>query len=315
MCFQHADEAIDLAWPRTSAWIVGREMLLYLYLDLTSIPKAQRKKVIQRKAEQASPFAHTGHYHHDEDGSVMLWLWDEALRERAIAEVLEDYSALREHILSIEPIPETVLRSRGCSGNATQACFAGEDLQQWLNGILVSSEWKSTSLDEQPGFIDEPWLEKQVGLLTASEPLLWRFGALLLFLVLAFQSGSLFGNYYLAESLEKQLADSREDVAAMAQSRGNVRKIKQQNAQLLRWTDAASQLAILAEFDRLVPPTADFKEWDFENERLRVVIEDRELNNRVYLESLVTSDLFADVQIAPGSKPRTATITLEVDFP
>ena len=313
--FQHEDETSEVHWPRSSVWIVGREMLLYQLVDLSSIPENQRNKVIARKIEQASPFEDTGHFACMRDGQAMLWMWDEAVRKKTLEETLAQYSVLSKHILGLPVIPETVLQLPVQDGELARSCNTGADIQTWRSGVLISSIWTPRAAGSLADYVDTPWSASSRGALFASEPLLWRLGLLVLCLVLAFQLGSISGLSLIGSRLDSQLANHRERISGVAQSRGEVRRINQQNAQLLEWTGQPSQLALLAEFDALLPASADFKEWNFGDRQLKLLIEDEKLDNRTYLEALSTSSLVSDVQVAPGSKPGTAMITMEIVSP
>ena len=302
----------QVAWPRSSAWIVGRELLLFVHLDLRSVAKGQRSKAILRKAEQASPFSRTGHYAFDSDGLVMLWLWDEDVRLASVRDATEEYSVLGSHINNLAVLPETVVQMRGVNGEVLQACSAGTDVQNWRDGVLLSSRWMAGATEESSGFVDAPWSVDTGTFWLSHERLFWRLGLLVLCLVMVFQIGTVLGTGYLDRQLETQISEARQRVAAVAQVRGQARQIQQQNTRLLEQAALPGQLGLLAEFDRLLPESAVFLDWNFQDGHLKVVIEDDELSNRRYLEALAGSAHFADVQVAPGAKSGTALITLEV---
>ncbi len=310
--FQHEDESKDGGWPQDSYWIVGRELLLFRQLDLRSIEKNQRQKVLQRKAEQASPFVNTGHFSQEVDGLVMLWLWDEDLRQSAVSEVLQDYSALSSHIMNLSVVPETIFQSRSVAGEVEQACSTGGDAQVWSNGVLQSSHWIPTSSQNYDGFIEVPWTTDSRSYLFSHESLLWRLGLLMLFLTFFYQVGSVLGAAYADSKLDSRIVDAREQVASVAQVRGQVRRVSQQNSQLMEFAGLPGQLGLLAEFDRLLPASATFLDWDYQDNRIKVVIAEDELSNRRYLEALSGSRWFTDVQVTPGAKPDTAVISLMV---
>lgn len=317
--FQHDVEVDHRRWPETSFWIVGRELLLYHYLDLSSIPRKQRSKVLGQKTDQLSPFVDTGHYAIDQEGHIMLWLWDEELRKSAFQEALAGYSALANHILSLEVIPETLLHAKGQEGKEKVACTVGEDDQIWRSGKLVSSLWVNridgdvtADLEVEANFLGGPWTDNVDAWPVFSEQLLWRSGILILLLVAVFQMGSAAGFVWKSSTLSEQLESAREQVASLARIRSEVRSLKTRNNQLLESMGRYDQLSILAEFDGLIPQTATITEWIYLDETLRVQLKDKNLDNRDYLERLGNSRLFNDASIAPGSDAQSAIVSLEV---
>ena len=312
VCFQHDETPAEWKWPDSSYWIIGRELLIFVYSDLRAIPKGQRHKVVDRKVQQSSPFTETGHYSHDVDGLVMIWLWDEAQRMDAVRAAIDEYSVLSSHILELTVLPETLLLTRGANEQITRACSIGSDTQRWQEGVLVSSLWVPDVSQEAHEFMETPWSLNTEAFFHSHESLIWRFGLLVLCLTLTFQLGSVLGNLYFDDLLETRLANARERVAILGQIRGQTLQIHQQNTRLMERAALPGQLGLLSEFDRLLPASALFLDWDYQDSRLTVVIEDEELSNRRYLEALAGSTQFSDVQVVPGTRSGTAKITLEV---
>lgn len=249
----------------------------------------------------------------------MLWLWDEELRKSAFQEALAGYSALANHILSLEVIPETLLHAKGQEGKEKVACTVGEDDQIWRSGKLVSSLWVNridgdvtADLEVEANFLGGPWTDNVDAWPVFSEQLLWRSGILILLLVAVFQMGSAAGFVWKSSTLSEQLESAREQVASLARIRSEVRSLKTRNNQLLESMGRYDQLSILAEFDGLIPQTATITEWIYLDETLRVQLKDKNLDNRDYLERLGNSRLFNDASIAPGSDAQSAIVSLEV---
>ena len=251
--------------------------MLYHHLDLSQVPPNKRSKVVDQKAGRLSPFPQTGYHAIEEDGQIMLWLWDKRLQDAAILEARKDYSALDDHISSLKIIPEPVLRQRSSEGGVQLKCVAGVDEQQWRGNVLVASNWSATNEDSDSTTFVEAWDLRSGGLSLVRETLLWRVGLLLLALAMVYQVGVSVGYLTLSSSLTSQLKENREAAATLARVRGEVGRLRSQNMHLLDATGRHDQLIVLAEFDGLIPESASISEWRFQGQVLTVQLEDEEL--------------------------------------
>ncbi len=319
--FQPDSELVELSWPAVDYWIVGRELLIYSLVELSEIPKKQRPKVLGQKVRRLSPFDRTGRYvYWCENGSAMVWLWDEALRQQAVEKLCELYAPVREKLVQLEPLPETLLYPRTTEGATITRCIRGFDRQRWLDRRLVSSEWLpartgqiDTPAEAEHLTLSEPWAQDSSEVLFPSERLWWRVGFALLAVVLAFQAGGYLGWKLESASLESQVETARSSTEATVQIRSKARRQQQENELMSRWLQHPSQLKMLAEFDDRMPATVSIREWNYLDGELKVTIEDEALDNRSYIESLSESTLFSSVQIEPVAGEGRALIRMQAN--
>jgi len=292
---------------------VGRELILYQLIDLSGVPRNLQSKVLEQKIRQLVPFEHASHFAIPIDDSVMVWMWDESARQVALDALIERQSILADHFKKLKPIPETLLHPCSEFGEIVQSCFKGSDQQKWLDGKLVSSQWRSSSVDaDSAQVLIEPWGDKNPRRLV-DEQLLTRAGILVFAVVITFQLGSISRLFWETSQLERDLLSSREEVSEILDAREEVQVTKKENDLLVSWLSVPSQIAILADFDELLTPaTVDIIEWDYQDGELKVTVEDKSLENRAYLESLSGGARFSNVRVDPGIAKNTAIIRLKV---
>jgi hypothetical protein len=303
----------DVIWPEEDYWIIGRELLLYQLIDLSGVPGNLRLKVLGQKVRQFSPFEQPGHCAIHRDDAAMVWMWDESARQIALNALVERQSNLAGHVQKLRPLPEALLHPCLEHGEVTQTCFSGSDRQKWHQNKLVSSQWMPSSVAAgNMQLLAEPWGErKSVGFF--DERLLARGGVLVFAAIILFQLGTMSRLLWASNELEQDLSSSGKEVSEVLALREKVRVMKKENGLLVSWFSTPSQIAILADFDELLTPsTVGIVNWDYQNGDLKVTVEDENLDNRAYVESLSEGVRFSEVGVEPGIAKNTAVIRLKV---
>lgn len=304
-------------WPTEDYWIVGRELLIYRFLDLAHIPKPQRAKVLSRQLTQLSPFSNFGHFvSPTESGEYMIWFWDEELRLQALETLSQQYSAMAEHIHSLRVVPETILLPFAENGLNTLQCCEGEDVQFWKNGVLESSRWGVGNGKENGKEVvsyGPNWSGVDRRRVVELEDTAWRLGFFVLLLLAAFDAGRLVSVVIENRALSEGALIARTELERVIEERNRVREVKNFNERLLSITSLPNQLSMLAEVDEVIPMGGSIWSWEYGDNNLRVGVSDKDRNDRLYVEQLSSSDMFSDVDLEPGDKPEELVIKLRVE--
>ena len=316
-CFQgESDQYEDYPWPRGDYWIVGRELLIYKAVSLSLVPKPHRQKVLSQNITRLSPFQSTGQHVIEEEGFAEVWIWDEALRLESLSRVSDGHSDMEPKLQRLKAIPETLLFEPRFNGKAVQPMADGLEVQIWSEGRLTKSSWQPNDEDEVKRSISkaESWLDTLDLNAPTLEPVIWRSGLWLLGLFMLYQGGVYVGWATDINQYERRYTEVTARAADLMALRSEARLERKLNDQLTAWHSQPLQMSVLAEFDNLIPETAELRSWSYDDRNLRVTVFDPELNNRTYIENLEGSQSFTNVRIEPGVEVNTAAIELEVKF-
>lgn len=309
-----SDQYKDYPWPTGDYWIVGRELLIYKSISLLAVPKAHRRQVLTQNITRLSPFQSTGHYVIEKEAVAEVWVWDEAQRLEELGRVVDGSAYLEPRLQRLEAIPETLLFKPKLTGTFEQPMAEGVELQVWKERRLTNSSWQANGEAEEENSVStaESWLGELDRNAPDLEPIIWRLGFWLLGLFMVYQAGVFVGWSFRIDEYEKQHAEETVRAADLIEIRRAARLERQLSDQLTVWHSQPLQMAIIAEFDGLIPETAELRNWSYHERQLRVTVYDPELNNRAYIENLEGSQTFANVKIEPGVLVNTAMIELSV---
>lgn len=325
------------SWPKNGYWIVARELVLYRVVDLTHVPELLRSKVIEKRILQLSPFQHTAHHLCIIGDHAMLWMWDKLLQNQSVDAYFQqqEHSGNSQDGSDLTVLPESVLYIPHQNGFVKQPCVVGDELQHWVAGVLVNAQWVPETGDclrfirdcgvdhtiavewQEAGsdWLERPWtIDKNRGIHTLlEETFLLRAGLFVLLFACAMQLGELVGWKYESAQIESAIENKREQLMPILSVREKAIQQQESNSQLISWYDSASQLEILAEFDRLLKfDSMQIVEWQYQQDNLVVTVRDDNIDNRAYVESLSSSPLFSNVRVEPGLQPDTIKVSLKI---
>lgn len=318
-------------------WVLSRPLYRFGRFDLATVPEAQRARALALQIRQWSAFARTGQYVAWAGAAALVWAWDEARVEAAMAAEGVDPRKARVR-------PETVLRPPRAEGVCLRQCIDGVEGLAWQGGSLVASRWWSEpppahewlafqrdagiAPGEQaplpPGvetvaLAAQPWTGPGTGAgilggRARTEALIVGVGAVALALSTLW--------YGVAAAKLRLAANERREAARSLEER--VRPKQLARVQALEALDRAAalrglapypdQLSLMAAVAQVIAgKNATFREWDFRNGRLRLVLATLAgVPSSEYLKLFQAPDLFRNVQAAPGPEPGTLVVTLEV---
>jgi len=310
------DEYKDYPWPDNDCWIIGRELLIYKFVSLSAVSKPHRRQVLAQNITRLSPFQSTGQYVIEKGESAEVWIWDEALRLDELSRLIDGSADLDRKLQRLEVIPEALLFKSKLTGRFDQPMAEGVDVQIWNEGRLTNSSWQLNGGDkaESNASKTKSWLGELDRNTRDLESIIWRLGVWLLGLFLVYQVGAYLGWTMAIEEYERAYAEETVRASELIELRNEARLQRQLSDQLTVWYSQPLQMSVIAEFDGLIPETAELRSWSYDDRKLMVLVFDPELNNRTYVENLEGSQSFADVRIEPGVEVNTAMIELAVKF-
>lgn len=307
-------------------WVVARSDCLYNMTDLSSVPAAQRDRVLQHKCLQWSPFKNSGHYVFWDGAIAMVWLWD------------ADVIVVPESIDNIEFIPESVLGEKHADGLVFRACLQGFEGQCWQKGILKASVWwpvSPTRKDRQqlaaaagldfadseiPACLDtlslaqmrdQPW-GKHYWLELMSPRILEQLlpGVCLIGLVAAL-------GYYCATTAVSLLSLKRAEVALeerqalvadVIDDRNAAYRLLGENNTMLSLLNQPSQLQLFEQVVALLPVAVDkVSEWRYQGNKIEVTLKinpELKLDPRQLVAGLESSPYFESVLVNMNNRRR-----------
>lgn len=311
--FEGDESGRTIRWPANDYWILGRELLLFDRIDLSEVPKNHQSKVLEQKTKVLSPFEQTGQYIFRDGNQAMVWIWDEAKRREALDLLKVEADSLASHFETLTPLPESVLQASHLEGQRMLEVSEGFEQQDWGGGSLLASRWLDGAENANNQTVVEPWTEKGTKTFRdLNEEVYWRLGLLVLGLVLVFQLGTNAGLRWEIANVGGQLQSQRAQVQEVLELRQQVMSIKKDNELLSTWLGAPHQISILAEFDELLPTSAEIIKWEYQDAQLKVTIQDEQLDNRLYVERLSEGFRFTKVGVEPGIAEDTAVVSLVI---
>ncbi len=289
---------------RRPLWIVGAELCVFSLLELSSVPERHRARALAERVRQLAPFARPGwHAALEPAGRVALWCWDAARVEEAVAEAGEasrNWQVLPEQVFFEAPESacvrqidaHTTVLERWEAGRLVFSAQLGRDpvsraLRYRAAGLPVDAElpalparlgarWDLPVFDWRTA-LREPLIAASMAVLLSLGWLLWSVGEL---------AGVNFANTRLAERVEAREADL---------------------APLLAERDRA----LAVEFEQLVGGRYQrMLQWESSTRSIRVMLEDRNPDNRAYVEALQQSPWFERVSVAPTLRPEQVSLEI-----
>ena len=261
----------------------------------------------------------TGNYVVQDDAFAMIWVWDDALRQKQVNELTSAGAEEPSRIENLTVVPEPLLLARSEEGVVEKPVAKGIDVQRWQSGKLVSSSYlpaeayPSDEKNNRASLNAPSWLvETNAAKTGLPEVYRWRAGLWLLLLISIFVFSNLLGWLANVSALESRLQEAQVGAQQIVEARNEARSAKEKADLLQDSINYPSQLWLLAEFDAHMPDSAVYKSWSFTEDSLSVTVEDPDLDNREFIQSLEASDRFVDVRVEPGSAPDSAIIKLRL---
>ena len=314
-CFQlAADVEVNFDWPDHDYWILSRELTIYECLDFSDVPKRLRARALEKKVTTLSPFKDPGYYVEWTDSFAQVYLWDEALRQRTLDELIESHASHAEHIRRLKPVPEPLFFNTRVEGKVCVECVAGVDAQVWQGARLVASKWlpepddaAAKVLVPTPGPVRGSDENSDI-----TEQVWWRLVAFVLLVALFFEFGSWAGLRVTVSQMTQEVSEGRKGLASLLALKNQAEAVRKDNEKLTAWVTPPRQISLLAQVDRLLPDTVKITAWNYQNSELNLTISDENLDNRAYVEALSKAETFESVSVEPGSQNESAIVRLQV---
>jgi|GEM_PF-4668049 len=320
-----------------SHWIIARGKCMFRCKSFEHVPKSKRDGALANQVELWSPFDKTGHHCVWSDATAMVWFWDAALISAQQQPMHLDSESEPDRHLLVRP--ETVFHARRSNGVYLLDCADGCELQFWTNDILLDSAWFPSRPAAQTiaGFLErngvgnaeverstdaellaEPWSTKP----TVEEWLLFNerhlVAGMLLFIsaIIVFQEVRIWRVGATVERIESQFESLQTEVGPVLSTRNEAHRLRSRNQLLTRLLSTPSQALLMSEVDVALPnSTAEFREWHFQQGKLRIIIEDSKANSIEYVRSLDDNPLFDDVRAEQARGRDRIELNMTVNSP
>ena len=326
-------------------WIVGRGLCMYRAEDFGNVPRNRRRAALDLKLPLWSPFTRTGHHCVWEGGRAMVWFWDADAVPSVAADGRADADADPEALLAAssrtppQVCPETVFLPRMSDGVVLQACREGFELQHWRERVLehsywfrqrpdqariesVLAQWGTVGVPPEPepegqdsGGRREPWA-------SAPTPLEWLednerplVTAVLFVLVLAatWHEVRYWNVRHLQQAAEEQFSGLQQDLDPILSARNEMLALRRRNLALAEILAEPSQAYLMGVVDNAIPsPDARFRQWNYQQPELRVVLLDESVDPIAYVRALEAEPMFDQVEVEQGRNENEIRMSLVV---
>ncbi len=321
-------------------WVLARPLYRFARFEMPTVPRAQRGPALELQIRQWAPYARAGSYVAWEGDDALVWTWDRARVEAAMAE-----SGVKGEL---PVVPETLLAPRGSNDVQLVQCLEGCEGQVWRDGQLVASrwwpamptapEWRNFQKDAgvppeeqradvaQPSvhaWVDRPWARSGslAGIATsAAKRERWLVPVTALCLLAA---TAWYGAQWL--KLDGAIAERRAALDALNRkaepilaARGEalqaLDRITALQSALDRYPD---QLTLMSRVAQAVTNDGSFlRQWDFANGKLKLEVSSaRDVQTRDWVSRFESLGAFRNVQAVPGNDPKSLTLTMDVLAP
>ena len=315
-------------------WIVGRGLCMYRCEDFTNVPRGRRPAALALQVPVWSPFENTDFHAVWAGSTAMVWFWDSdvvTVRPEELFDNPGSRSAAR-----VRTRPETVFLPRKSDGVHLQGCREGFELQHWQGQVLEDAFWFQDRPDEAridwfcrrrgiawglegEAQVDattaEPWpgtVPMREWVLANERPLAASVLAVLA-LVLVWQEVRIGKMGYLREAAAAELALIEEDLGPALRARNELVRLRGRNEALAGIMNKPSQARIIGLADEAVPgDSAKFYQWRYQQDELRITVEDSNLDPIAYVRALEAVPLFDQVQVGQSRRNNRVEITLRV---
>lgn len=299
--------------------------------DFEHVPKAKRELAVKHQVPVWSPFTRTGYHCVWHGSNAMVWFWDEAL-------VIEQQAEAEDHgtPVTYRSLPETVFLPRAQEGVVIQQCGEGYDVQLWRDGLLAESAWYATeppapgvsallgrsasgateAVRQHASPSAEPWgVQLAPGeWLLANEARL-VLGCLLLLSALAVgQEVRYWRIVMLTQSVTADFQALQAEVGPLLTARNQTQELRERNRAMAAIVGSPSQALLMSLLDDALPnETAEFRQWNYQQGELRVVVEDENMNPMAYVRSLEAQPLFTNVRAEQARGRNRIELTMTVE--
>jgi hypothetical protein len=304
---------------------------------LAEIPKNQRVPALRMQIKQWSPYASAGSCVVIDHDTAMVWLWDKARVDAAIAEA--GVQGTR-----VKVIPETLLIPQLNHGLRLINTLEGVEAQLWKSNTLVASRWwpAAPGAEEWLAFqrdagiaehatlpsgaqnsplLSEPWaraasLDDYRALDTVVERLIYALAGVIL-------AGATF--WYCAHLIKlgaaisaktAELADLNAKAQPVIAARNEAQAALLRVQSLLDLDPYPDQLQLMAKVAEILPKNGTLiKEWDYRggNLKLTMAAPDSATQSSFLVNALQTAGPFNNVRAATGGDSKTLVFNMDVN--
>lgn len=316
-------------------WVLARPLYRFHVIDLAQVPAKNRAQALKLELAQWTPFVQSDYYVGWHGHQALVWGWDAAKLNAAIASM-----GLKRS--KVQVLPETLLQPPVQSGLSLVRCLEGFEGQLWRAGQLSHSRWwpQTPSTDEwlmfqrdaglppseqqaQPAaprvhpLASGPWLKASHGSDTSAlqtERLAFAMAAMLL-LVPTLWFGM--GWYQLraqVEQLSTEKLQLQSQATPIAQARSQALDHQARIQALRSLVPYPEQLVLMAKVTQVLPQDKSFlKDWDFQGRQLKFTVSSvAEVSATNIIGLLQQAGPFRDVKALPGRDPKSVTFQMDI---
>lgn len=324
---QRADgtQVLALAASRP-LWLVGADLCVFTRIDLGSVAPRFRQQVIAQQARQLAPFAAPGWHAADRGGEVLLWLWDQAVVQAAIAaaggsgwQVLPEQVHLRataDALLRREYGTTTVLERwrDGRLAFSARLPAGGGDHAAWLRaaGLTIDRTPVPAGIDHDPVRWDRQPADWRAW---ARDPAVASGAcAAAMALWLLWSLGELAASWQATAAAAASVATLERTLAPQLQQRDTALQLALRREALGTLLGGVTAIEAAAEFEHLAGGRyARLLDWRYGNGRMQVTLQDEHPDNRAYVEALEASPWFEKVSVTPAMRPDQISLEILLD--
>ncbi|WP_250657384.1 hypothetical protein [Alkalimarinus coralli] len=320
--------------------IVGRDCCRYIGLNLRHVPKNKREQALKHQVAAQSMWNRTDYCVAWESGFAQVWFWDADAIEDVLQQQRKGFAFAR--IQSPSFFSEVVLWEKPVSSCVTLfKCASGYDLQNWQDGILLSSQWYAhlPSLQQVNRFIRSQGLACRQSPLEAIAPLeseaLWAgvarpvwnqwfekkrkvafVVAAIFLLVTSLQITSIARWSIIERDIQQEIANLEGSANNLLEARSQARKALLKISDIKKLFVMPDTLTTQLQVYRRIPESLNLrlKKWERNIEQIEMTVEG-EIVDTLSLVRALDGEGFTDVNVTRSRIKGQYNIKLKVTEP
>lgn len=310
-------------------WVLSRGLCYYRLFDLSAIPFSQREAALHLQIQQWSPLSHYASYVINKNHLFQVWIWEpQAVETAATEQNLKQWTVLPESVLIAPPEGDTVRLLK---------VLDGFEAQVWHNGLLTASHWWSVLPDEnqwqtfqrrhrleqralppitETSLLAKPWGRNRVHSVSAQlrQDSLWVWlGVIIIASVLTWEGLRIWQWQQAQQQLDEQITALFDQIEPIITARNQAIQQQQRVQQLATLRQFPTQIELMKELtDKIAQYTEKLLEWDYQANRLNVVLEVNNTDPRVYVNALESLAMMQAVTVENTRRPKQLLIRMEL---
>ena len=321
-----------------SAWVIGRDLLLFKRMDLQSVAKSDRQGALAIMLAKWNPHAQVGGYLVWGQDHALVWIFDQRHCSEQAAESGLEWGkgpAIVPESLLYPPMEDNGCRLikalNGYEGQCWQA--GGLAASHWWPDQPTLEQWRrfqrsagepggAQTLPETltPGLAATPWGKGGVlgsGRMRhlAVEFYLWWATIGLFCLVVGWQSGDLWHRHLDQQAVEAEIDSLSERIGDLLDARTRALDARQRIEQYAQMMDRVGVLELEYRVSRLL--TEQFGQsrivaWRYEQDRLELTLQGGTPEPSRLVKAFENSPLLSRLRVEPGKRPGQLRLSAQV---